>query len=741
MVGFRMGMALAGLVLGQAVGAQGEDLAFPLRAQRILFLGDSITHAGGYIDLIEAQVRLQQITPAPELINLGLPSETCSGLSEPDHPFPRPNVHERIDRALAQLKPDVVVACYGMNDGIYHPFSKERFAEFQKGINAIIDKVQAAEAKLVLMTPPAFDPLPLRKKGKLLPAGQEKYAWFSIYEDYDEVLKKYAAWVMQQADRVEMVIDLHTPVTDYVARKRQADPEFTMSPDGVHVNQEGHGVLAQAILEAWGIPRVRQPDPASWTMIRQRQKLSHNAWLSAVGHQRPGMKPGLPLDTAQTQAAELDQQIKARMQLLSRERDAADKVHHAHFPASSKDGELSLFVDYFLWIPPGVETLRGVIVHQHGCGVGASIGGLTAADDLHWRELARRWDCALLGSSYEARAGASCRLWCDSRNGSDARFLQALNQLARDTGHPELATVPWCLWGHSGGGFWASLMQVSHPERIVAIWLQSGTALGAWQRGEIEAPAIPETAYTVPVMACPGLKEKDHERFQSAWNGLLEMTKQYRANGAPFGFAPDPRTGHECGDSRYLAIPFFDACLTQRLPDAGDSTAVLKPIDWKQAQWGTFAGTLVSSPTPASPNRNPDWVWLPDENVAAAWQEFLQTGSVSDPSPPSKPFGLSLTRTSQDRSILSWHVHADRESGLQGFRIEQAGRTIASIPVQPMGRFGRPLYQGLSYHDTPEQPLPRMQAEVSLQTGPVHVYSVNSVGLESEPAEFDVSAP
>ncbi|MFN0121058.1 MAG: hypothetical protein ACKV2V_11210 [Blastocatellia bacterium] len=29
-------------------------------------------------------------------------------------------------------------------------------------------------------------------------------------------------------------------------------------------------------------------------------------------------------------------------------------------------------MNYTIWIPPGVKTLRGVIVHQHGCGEGSA---------------------------------------------------------------------------------------------------------------------------------------------------------------------------------------------------------------------------------------------------------------------------------------------------------------------------------------------------------------------------------
>jgi pimeloyl-ACP methyl ester carboxylesterase len=48
-----------------------------------------------------------------------------------------------------------------------------------------------------------------------------------------------------------------------------------------------------------------------------------------------------------------------------------------------------------------------------------------------------------------------------------------LNDLATLSSHPELATVPWALWGHSGGGQWAGGMALQHPERVAAAWLRS----------------------------------------------------------------------------------------------------------------------------------------------------------------------------------------------------------------------------------------------------------------------------
>lgn len=293
------------------------DQPFPRDARRILFLGDSITHAGDYVAWIETQLRLQSAGPVPEIINIGLGSETLSGLSEPGHPFPRPDVHERLDRALVQLKPDVVVACYGMNDGIYHPQSQQRFQAYQQGVNRLIEKVHASGSKLILMTPPPFDPVPLRDKGVLQPAGAGTYGYTAIYEDYDDVLSRYGRWLMQQRERVAMVIDLHTPFDERLAEQRREEPGFTLSPDGIHPNAEGHRLLGDTILRAWGINPLPSPAPEMLALVKQRTGVLHDAWLSEVGHQRPGIAPGLPLEKATAEAQKLNKRIE-RLAALSR---------------------------------------------------------------------------------------------------------------------------------------------------------------------------------------------------------------------------------------------------------------------------------------------------------------------------------------------------------------------------------------------------------------------------------------
>ncbi len=191
-----------------------------------------------------------------------------------------------------------------MNDGIYHPFSEDRFASYKRGIDEIIEKVSASGAKLVLMTPPPFDPVPLRGTGKLVPLSAKDFGFKTIYENYDkEVIKKYAAWIMDQSDRVAMVIDLHQPITLYLEANRAVQPNYSISADGIHPSIEGHQIIVDAILDAWGLSDRETAEQSEVETTAKRQKIMKAAWLTAVGHDRPDMPAGLPIEQARRKAA------------------------------------------------------------------------------------------------------------------------------------------------------------------------------------------------------------------------------------------------------------------------------------------------------------------------------------------------------------------------------------------------------------------------------------------------------
>jgi hypothetical protein len=418
---------------------------------------------------------------------------------------------------------------------------------------------------------------------------------------------------------------------------------------------------------------------------------------------------------------------------------AAGQYLKVDYPASSDTNGLQVAATYTLWIPDGALRLRGIIVHQHGAGTTASKEGSTAAYDLHWQALATKWDCALLGPSYhvlneevDLSPGGS-ELWFDPRHGSETTFLKALDEFATKSGHPEIKTVPWALWGHSGGGIWANVMSMLHPDRVVAVWMRSGSAAMFRAKPEFLQPEVPGAVYGIPSICNSGVKEKPNR----PWLGPLATFQEYRAKGAPIGFAPDPRTGHECGDSRYLAIPFFDACLATRLPDKDSADQTLKLVDQSRA-W--LAPLLGDTAQPAADFKgNPlEAVWLPNEIVARGWMDYVKTGAVGDTTPPPAPYDVKVTSKGDQGTEINWAADADFESGIRCFILRRDGQELARVPEKLVGKFGRPLFQSMTYHDTPAQPLPEMRyLDVSAKAGTKHSYdviTVNGVGLKSEPA-------
>lgn len=228
---------------------------FPWAAgDRVLFIGDSITQAGQYVALTEAHLWATRPELGLEIINAGLSSETVSGMTEPVHPGPRPDINQRLSRALELVRPDWVVVCYGMNDGIYHPTSPEIVEAYRAGLKKVIDRVVAGGAKLILLTPPSFDvgAPPVRKRlAEVKP--DEPYGYSNPYPKYDETLVALGEVVKSYAGTagVDRVIDVHAATDAYLKRVKQAKPDYAYG-DGVHPPADGHLAMAIGLLEGLG---------------------------------------------------------------------------------------------------------------------------------------------------------------------------------------------------------------------------------------------------------------------------------------------------------------------------------------------------------------------------------------------------------------------------------------------------------------------------------------------------------
>ena len=267
-----------------------------LAGKRVAFLGDSNTQAGTYVSLTAYFLEKEFPGEQFEIYGLGLASETLSGLSEPNHAggaFPRPCLFERLGRVLEKLKPEIVFACYGMNDGIYLPLENKRFLAFQEGVKKLIEQCQSAGVKkIILVTPPLYD----------FPPGEQGF-------NYDSVLTAYAEWEMSIKTPGVQVVDLHTPMMKSRAGRKEA-----FSNDRVHPGEEGHLFMARTLLAALKVKTSEETlatikaDPL-FQQVDQLRQLRSGRWMQHIGYTREKTVEPQPLGTTESDAAKIREKI------------------------------------------------------------------------------------------------------------------------------------------------------------------------------------------------------------------------------------------------------------------------------------------------------------------------------------------------------------------------------------------------------------------------------------------------
>ncbi|MCF3108295.1 family 43 glycosylhydrolase [Niabella sp. CC-SYL272] len=269
--------------------------------KRIVFIGDSITCQGQYISNIDAFLSLKYPYKQYELMNLGVPGETVFGSSEPEHAggsSARPDVHTRLQKILTQLKPDLVVACYGMNEGAYKPFNEERFQKFKDGIIRLHDAVKKSGASIIHVTPPVYN-------GNI----------------YGNVLDTYADWLISQRYTAEWnVIDIYGPMKRYLENKRK-EPALPVAKEAMHPGEDWHFIISKEILLSLGQKELAKAGSIQdalyfvpehdtiMKLVRQRQEILKDAWLNHMGFNSAGMNKGRPVGEAIARAAVISRQI------------------------------------------------------------------------------------------------------------------------------------------------------------------------------------------------------------------------------------------------------------------------------------------------------------------------------------------------------------------------------------------------------------------------------------------------
>jgi lysophospholipase L1-like esterase len=198
------------------------------KKKKVVFFGDSITQAavqkGGYIDVLQNMITANGAADKFELNGAGISGNKIYDL------------YLRIEKDVLEKKPDVVVIWVGVND-VWHKSSHNTgtdFDKFGKFYDAVVKKIQATGAKVIIVTPAAI--------------GEKND--YSNAQDGD--LNAYSSWMRNYAKtNGHGLVDLRTIFHEY-SLAHNPDNSFNriLTTDGVHLNAKGNELVAEEMWKA-----------------------------------------------------------------------------------------------------------------------------------------------------------------------------------------------------------------------------------------------------------------------------------------------------------------------------------------------------------------------------------------------------------------------------------------------------------------------------------------------------------
>ena len=200
---------------------------------RVCFVGDSITHAGGFIRHIVACYRSKFPSSGVEFYNCGIAGGTLG------------NTLKVFCEDIAIYDPTHIVLMIGINDSgrgrLAEKTSAERYnalrdayESYKKNLEAFYAVTKERGIELLLCTPMPYaeyiesDCDPLR-------------GGYALIQGYADAVRRFAA------EKEIELCDYHALATE------RMQSEGLFNPDRVHPNAQGHKAMAKAILDLQGI--------------------------------------------------------------------------------------------------------------------------------------------------------------------------------------------------------------------------------------------------------------------------------------------------------------------------------------------------------------------------------------------------------------------------------------------------------------------------------------------------------
>jgi pimeloyl-ACP methyl ester carboxylesterase len=268
---------------------------------------------------------------------------------------------------------------------------------------------------------------------------------------------------------------------------------------------------------------------------------------------------------------------------------------------------------FTMYLPPGVQTYRGVLVVMFGGSVNTRQllrGELSyyqqfplSGDVTSYRqvmiEFAQANNFAVMGGMFE------------TSETSYSSMLGTLDVVATQSAHPELRNAGMLLHGHSARASAVFGFAQTHPDRTI---------------GFVFAKGVLPTGDAARAAGVPGyflFGQNDQTISADVANSIRIVVEQNRARGAPWAFAIEPGAGHAQVEDQELIFSWMTAVITARLTPG---TGTIRPAA-ESSGWLGGGTSFVIAPYACFSGDKTAASWLPTEQTARRWQAHVSSGT------------------------------------------------------------------------------------------------------------------
>ncbi len=219
----RAAALVAALALPAATRA-GDPFALA-DGDRVVLLGGAVVEREQQSGHWELALALKNRGKSVVFRNLGWSGDTVHG--DARGRFDHADTKKRFDalvNPVRELKPTVVVVCYGQNESFDGPAGVDKFSA---GLDKLLAALADTKARVVLVTPPPFEP------AAGLPDAAARNADLAVYRD-----AMLAAGAKRKLDAVDLFERLQ-------ARPKGRDP---ITDNGVHLTPDGYRATADVLV-------------------------------------------------------------------------------------------------------------------------------------------------------------------------------------------------------------------------------------------------------------------------------------------------------------------------------------------------------------------------------------------------------------------------------------------------------------------------------------------------------------